>query len=143
MPGDRRLPARTPDGEPWPAEAGALLIKGMFNLDTEAGRTAHANAKFYAEDAAYSIGYKVTPTGARMRGGLRYVTDLDVFEVSQVLHGAHPWARGLPPEVKHRPGQLEVKAMPVRARRRRVPLGELDRMRHERIRRDVARWERE
>jgi len=78
-----------------------------------------------------------------MRGGQRHITDLDVYEVSQVLHGAHPWVRCLPAETKHHPGQLETKAMPVRARRRRVPISELDLLRAERIRRDVDRWERE
>jgi len=139
LPGDPRLPRRTADGAPWPREAGGLLVRGQINMATAEGKAALAEITFYgATDAAFSIGYR--PTKTRQRGGLREIHDLDLFEVSTgVLHGAHPLAR----LVDHAdPDQLEVKAMPMRARRR-VPLGELDLLRHERIRRDVARWERE
>ncbi len=171
LPGDKRLPARTPDGEPWPRDAGALLVHGQFNLATEAGRNACENSRFFGADASYSIGYKVRPGGARHRGGQRHITDCDLFEVSPVLFGAHGWARQLPAEVKSRPpAGLEVKTMPTRRRdavitraeRERarwsklrairadveaksgtVPLGELDQLRHERIGRAVGRWDRE
>lgn len=140
-PGDRRLPQSTPDGQAWPREAVALLVRCVFNLVTAAGRTVAANAQFYAGDQAFSIGYRVRSGGSKMRGGVRHITDLDVYEVSLVLAGAHPWARTLPPEIKAHSGALETKAMPLAARRR-VPLGELDALRHERLRRGVARWER-
>lgn len=89
MPGDDRLPKTTPDGAPWPVNAGGLLIKARYNLNTVAGRDAYENAKFYGPEQSFSIGYKVRPGGARMRGGRRYLSDYDIYEYSQVLHGAH------------------------------------------------------
>lgn len=92
MPGDKRLPARTPNGDPWPAAAGGLLIKAQYNLDKQLGRDAYADAKFYGPDLNFSIGYKVRPGGARRRGGKRYLHDFDIYEWSHVLHGAHELA---------------------------------------------------
>lgn len=92
MPGDPMLPQQTPDGQPWPANAGGLLIKAKYNLDKQSGRDAYADAKFYGPDECFSIGYKVRPGGARMRNGKRYLNDFDLYEWSQVLHGAHPLA---------------------------------------------------
>lgn len=92
MPGDARLPDKTPDGQPWPANAGGLLIKAQYNMDKQAGRDAYSDAKFYGPEECFSIGYKVRPGGAKMRRGLRYLHDYDIYEWSQVLHGAHPLA---------------------------------------------------
>lgn len=39
LPGDRRLPAVTADGTPWPAEAGALLVHGLLNMSNPDGPT--------------------------------------------------------------------------------------------------------
>jgi N12 class adenine-specific DNA methylase len=89
MPGDPMLPKQTPDGQPWPANAGGLLIKARYNLDKQSGRDAYADAKFYGPEECFSIGYKVRPGGARMRNGKRYLHDFDLYEWSQVLHGAH------------------------------------------------------
>jgi N12 class adenine-specific DNA methylase len=92
MPGDSMLPKQTPQGDPWPANAGGLLIKAKYNLDKQSGRDAYADAKFYGADECFSIGYKVRPGGSRMRGATRYLHDYDLYEWSQVLHGAHPLA---------------------------------------------------
>jgi N12 class adenine-specific DNA methylase len=92
MPGDPRLPKQTPDGKPWPAAAGGLLIKAQYNMDKQAGRDAYSDAKFYGPEECFSIGYKVRPGGAKIRRGLRYLHDYDIYEWSQVLHGAHPLA---------------------------------------------------
>jgi hypothetical protein len=122
QPGDPRLPKTVPvTGEPWPASAGALYVKAQYNLETEAGRTAYANAKFYKDEQNFSIGYKVRQ--ARKRGGVRYITDLDWYEWSDVLHGANKYAHLL--SVKSgdrdgmeytgiRPEQTETKARYVR-----------------------------
>ena len=56
-PGDRRLPALTADGDPWPAEAGALLVDGLLNLATPEGRNAYEQIRFDGDDGAWSIGY--------------------------------------------------------------------------------------
>ncbi len=90
LPGDPRLPATLADGfTPWPREAGALLVKAAYILGTTDGRDAWEHAKAFDKEHAYSIGYKVTQGGAKMRGGVRHITDLDLYEFSPVLHGAN------------------------------------------------------
>lgn len=168
-PGDRRLPARTADGQAWPRAAGALVINGALNLGTVAGREAFAELKFYSDEGSWSIGYTVPPGGASQRGRVRHLRRVDLLHASPVLIGAHSLARTI--EVKSHPGigRTEVKALPVRrtavisrtdrerARWSRlreirsdverkagtVPLGEGELLRAERLRRDAARWERE
>lgn len=113
MPGDRRLPARTADGQPWPRQAGALLLSGRLNLATPAGREAFEELRFYDSDGSWSIGYVVLPGGAQQRGGVRRIRKLDVVHASPVLVGASRHARTL--EVKSL-GRTEVKAMPASRR---------------------------
>lgn len=92
MPGDPRLPAKTRDGQPWPAEAGALVAKMQMNMASERGREAYSAIKFYSEsgECEYSIGYKV-PAGKSTRDGkgIRHIKVMDLFELSFVLFGAH------------------------------------------------------
>lgn len=114
MPGDPRF-ATIPGGSVWPREAGALVATVQFNMATSWGRDAYAQVKQWHEngEAAFSIGYKVTPGGASKRhDGVRIIHDLDLYEVSPVLHGAHPLTRSL--EVKASVsadrGELEHKA---------------------------------
>ncbi|SEE84414.1 ADP-ribose pyrophosphatase YjhB, NUDIX family [Streptomyces sp. 2131.1] len=98
LPGDPRF--RDVPGD-WPAEAGALVATVIYNLRTRQGRDAYEQVKQWHEhkQAAFSIGYRVSDTGASKRGdGVRIIHDLDLFEVSPVLHGAHPLTRAL--EVK-------------------------------------------
>lgn len=92
MPGDPRLPKRLQDGRPWPVEAGALVATLRFNLRVQAGRDAYEWAKFFHEtsEGAWSIGYKVVVGKSyKRKDGVRVIVDLDLFEVSQVLHAAH------------------------------------------------------
>nr|WP_240982078.1 MULTISPECIES: NUDIX domain-containing protein [unclassified Streptomyces] len=119
MPGDPRF-ADVPD---WPAEAGALVATVHYNLQTKQGRDAYQQVKQWHEhkQAAFSIGYRVPAGGARRRGdGVRVIHQLDLYEVSPVLHGAHPLTRSL--EVKSAaagPGsslELEHKTAPSYSR---------------------------
>ncbi|MFI9588086.1 NUDIX domain-containing protein [Streptomyces sp. NPDC052236] len=108
-PGDPRF-ADVPD---WPQEAGALVGTVAYNLRTTKGRDAYEQVKQWHEhgEAAFSIGYRVPTDGATRRGdGVRVIHRLDLFELSPVLHGAHPLARAL--EVKASAGQdgMEYKA---------------------------------
>ncbi|MER7951961.1 NUDIX domain-containing protein [Streptomyces sp. NPDC096079] len=106
LPGDPRF-ADVP-GE-WPAEAGALVATVLYNLRTRQGRDAYEQVKQWHEhkQAAFSIGYRVPDTGASKRGdGVRVIHYLDLFEVSPVLHGAHPLTRSL--EVKSAPSTGDV-----------------------------------
>ncbi|MFJ4342710.1 2'-5' RNA ligase family protein [Streptomyces sp. NPDC088915] len=114
MPGDPRF-ATIPGGAVWPREAGALVAVVQFNLRTGRGRDAYEQVKQWhdANEAQFSIGYKVPPGAASKRhDGVRIIHDLDLYEVSPVLHGAHPLTRSI--EVKSdavsRVGGLEHKA---------------------------------
>lgn len=93
LPGDPRLPTTLPNGEPWPTDAGALLIKTEFNLETQRGREAYSDVKFFGPDQEWSIGYKVPVGGAEVKNGVRHIRTLDLYEYSPVLFGAMPAAR--------------------------------------------------
>ncbi|GAA1083760.1 HK97 family phage prohead protease [Pseudonocardia alni] len=90
-PGDPDLPRRTGSGRPWPPEAGALIVQVRFNTAKPEGKAALADAQFYGSDSEWSIGYKAVR--ARQVGGVRELHEVDLFEVSTVLVGAHPDAR--------------------------------------------------
>ena len=91
LPDDPRLPRTTGSGRPWPREAGALVAQARLNTAIKAGHDALEMIKFFEQEAAFSIGYR--PVKARRRGDVRELLDVEVFEVSPVLHGAHPDAR--------------------------------------------------
>lgn len=111
LPGDRRFA----DIHDWPAEAGALVATVHYNLRTRQGRDAYEQVKQWHEhqQAAFSIGYRVPTESATLRSdGVRVIHHLDLYEVSPVLHGAHPLTRSL--EVKSATGSdgLEYKTTP-------------------------------
>ncbi|WP_086680029.1 HK97 family phage prohead protease [Streptomyces pseudogriseolus] len=100
MPGDPRF-ASIPGGSEWPAAAGALAATVQYNLRTTRGRDAYEQVMQWHEngEAQFSIGFKVPPGGASKRhDGVRIINDLDLYEISPVLHGAHPMTRSI--EVK-------------------------------------------
>ena len=108
LPGDPRLPRTTGDGQAWPRACGALVATAQLNMATKAGREAFEVIRFFGPaESAFSIGYKVAPNGATHRGGIRYLTDVSLYEISTVLHGAAGLARLL--SVKSAPA-LEIKA---------------------------------
>lgn len=99
LPGDPRLPEKKVDGTPWPAHAGVLFARTRYNLETDDGLRAYTDAKFFGpQRTAWSIGY--VPHATKTRHGMdphtnlptRFLHDPDLFEYSQVLHGAHPMA---------------------------------------------------
>lgn len=90
-PGDPRLPTKQRDGSPWPVEAGALWVRGKCNLETQRGREAFSDMKFYKDEQEYSIGYRVPRGGAKIdKNGVRHIKQLIIPEWSPVLFGAHP-----------------------------------------------------
>lgn len=111
MPGDPRF-AEIPN---WPAEAGALVATVEYNRRTSKGRDTYEQVKQWYEhgEAAFSIGYRVPADGATRRAdGVRVIHRLDLFEVSPVLHGAHPMTRALEVKAAATPG-MEYKATPT------------------------------
>lgn len=95
MPGDPELPATMPNGDPWPANAGALKVKTQFNLETQRGREAYSDVVFFADEQEWSIGYNVPVGGAKVdqKSGVRDIGHLELYEYSPVLFGAMPLAR--------------------------------------------------
>ncbi|MFH8466038.1 2'-5' RNA ligase family protein [Streptomyces sp. NPDC017991] len=105
QPGDPRFA----DIPSWPSEAGALVATIAFNLRTSKGRDVYEQVRQWHDhgEAQFSIGYRVPPSGATKRSdGVRVIHKLDLFEVSPVLHGAHPMTRSL--EVKADPGSVDL-----------------------------------
>ncbi|AKN68756.1 hypothetical protein QR97_02110 [Streptomyces sp. PBH53] len=105
QPGDPRF-ADIPN---WPAGAGALVATIQFNLRTSKGRDVYEQVRQWHEhgEAQFSIGYRVPAGCATKRSdGVRVIHKLDLYEVSPVLHGAHPMTRSL--EVKADPGSVEL-----------------------------------
>jgi HK97 family phage prohead protease len=102
LPGDPKLPTKLANGEEWPKEAGALYVKVRFNLETQAGRDAYSNVKFYADETEWSIGYNVPKGAATLdkKSGVRNIKTLELFEFSPVLFGAASNARTLISSVK-------------------------------------------
>jgi len=94
-PGDPLLPDTLPNKKPWPKDAGALLIKTQFNLETQRGREAYSDVTFFGSEQEWSIGYQVPPGGATIdkKTGQRHIHTLNLYEYSPVLFGAMPAAR--------------------------------------------------
>lgn len=108
MPGDPRLAGYAAKmNKPWPAGAGGLYVRTRYNLDTQTGRDAYNDVKFFSEtgECEWSIGYKV-PTGKGVRGkdGVRRIREVDLYEYSPVLFGANSMS-----------GTVSVKAADVAA----------------------------
>jgi len=118
LPGDPRLPATTGSNRPWPRESGALIATAQINTAVREGKDTLAMARFFGAESCWSIGYKVNK--AKQRDGVREIYDLDLYEISPVLWGAHRDARLIPDQVKAaRPG-LEVKSAVSVANRRLI-----------------------
>lgn len=95
LPGDPGLPETLPNGQPWPEGAGGLKVLTRFNLETQRGREAHSDVKFFGDQQEWSIGYNVPVGGANIdpKTGARSIKELDLYEYSPVLFGAMPSAR--------------------------------------------------
>lgn len=92
MPGDSRLPEDLRQ-----QDAGALLVKMQFNLNTSRGRDAFYDVQFFAEEQEWSIGYSV-PEGKSVQDektGVRFIKALELYEYSPVIFGAAPSTRTL------------------------------------------------
>ncbi len=90
LPGDDRLPKTTRTGEDWPSKAGALYVETQYNLETQRGREAFSDVKFYGDQQEYSIGYNVPPGASKVdnKTGIRELSYIDLYEYSPVLFGA-------------------------------------------------------
>jgi HK97 family phage prohead protease len=87
MPGDPDLPEKIQT-----LGGGGLYVKMQFNMETQTGRDAFSNVKFFDDESEWSIGYLVHPGEATIdkKTGIRKIKSLELFECSPVLFGAHP-----------------------------------------------------
>lgn len=69
-----------------------LRIKGQLDLDTQAGRDAFSRVKKRIVQKL-SIGYRVAENGAQMKGNIRQLSRIELFEVSLVTLAANESAR--------------------------------------------------
>jgi HK97 family phage prohead protease len=95
MPGDAALPVRTPRGDPWPAGAGALMAKVRL-FQSQAGRDAAERWREYGPEQEFSVGYAAKRARQETKSGARYLLEMDLYEISDVLFGAMPLAGALP-----------------------------------------------
>lgn len=84
MPGDPRLPAVLPTGDPWPGEAGALVARVIFNMGKRLGQDAWADASFFGDDQEWCADAETEILTAR--GWLRY----DQLAVGDFAYGFDP-----------------------------------------------------
>lgn len=69
-----------------------LHVVGELNLDTTGGRDAHSHLK-NGDVNGLSIGFAIGPNGSQMQKGSRYLTDIDLVEVSVVAFPANSRSR--------------------------------------------------
>ena len=92
LPGDTRLPIDLLE-----KDAGALLVKMQFNLNTSRGKDAFYDVQFFGSEQEWSIGYSVPEGKSTMdqKSGIRYISSLELYEYSPVIFGAAPHTRTL------------------------------------------------
>lgn len=83
--GDPRLPDKMKA-----AGIGGLYVKTLFNLNTQRGREAYEDVKFFGEEAEFSIGYVVIDSEYSKELGATLLKEIELFEYSFVLFGANP-----------------------------------------------------
>lgn len=93
-PGDPNLPATLPNGDPWPAEAGALVAKVRLFNSPEGLQAAERWRLDPAQQ--FSIGYIARKASHRKSDNARLLADVDLLELSDVLWGAMPLCGMLP-----------------------------------------------
>ena len=92
MPGDHRLPMDLIG-----KNAGALLVRMQFNLNTTRGRDAFHDVQFFGPEQEWSIGYSVGEgkSTTDTKTGIRKINELELYEYSPVIFGAAPHTRTL------------------------------------------------
>lgn len=106
MPGDPRLPQDLIS-----KNAGALLVRMQFNLNTTRGRDAFHDVQFFGPEQEWSIGYAVADGKSETgKDGVRRIKELELYEYSPVIFGAAPHTRTL--NVKDVDAITEDKAKP-------------------------------
>lgn len=107
MPGDPRLPMDLIG-----KNAGALLVRMQFNLNTTRGRDAFHDVQFFGPEQEWSIGYSVgeSKSVTDSKTGIRKINELELYEYSPVIFGAAPHTRTL--NVKTIDDFIEEKAKP-------------------------------
>ena len=83
-PKDRRLPEKM-----FAAGVGGLFAKVQFNMNSERGKEAFSNVAFFGEEQEWSIGYKTINADYDPTHQANVLKELELYEVSPVLHGAN------------------------------------------------------
>jgi HK97 family phage prohead protease len=81
---DPRLPGKMKQ-----AGVGAVYARVQFNLKSERGREAFSFVQFFGEEQEWSIGYKTIDAVYDPKAQANVLKELELYEVSPVLHGAN------------------------------------------------------
>lgn len=84
LPGDPRLPLKMSS-----RGVGGLYVKMQFNLETQDGKDAFSNVKFFDEEAEWSIGYMEVESEYSKDAQANLLHKIDLYEYSPVLFGAN------------------------------------------------------
>jgi HK97 family phage prohead protease len=82
--GDPSLPAKMKA-----AGIGGLYVRTQFNLETQDGKDAFSNVKFFGEESEWSIGYQVVESSYDKEKKALLLQKIELFEYSPVLFGAN------------------------------------------------------
>lgn len=82
--GDPALPLKMKS-----AGIGGLYVRTQFNLETQDGRDAFSNVKFFGEESEWSIGYQIAESSYDKDKKALLLHKVDLFEYSPVLFGAN------------------------------------------------------
>ena len=83
-PRDPRLPDKMKT-----AGVGGLYARVQFNMNSQRGKEAFANVAFFGEEQEWSIGYKTLDADYDAQHQANVLKELELYEVSPVLHGAN------------------------------------------------------
>lgn len=101
--GDPRLPLKMSS-----KGVGGLYVKMQFNLETQDGREAFSNVKFFGEEAEWSIGYMELDTEYSKELVANLLKEIDLYEYSPVLFGANNLTSTVSVKVDHVDDQYRI-----------------------------------
>jgi HK97 family phage prohead protease len=98
--GDSRLPIKMKT-----AGIGGLYVRTQFNLETQRGRDAFSDVKFFGEEAEWSIGYMVLDSEYDREAKATRLKEIELYEYSPVLFGANSLTSTVSVKVELRDGK--------------------------------------
>lgn len=92
------------------AGIGGLYVKAQFNLNTQRGRDAYEDVKFFGDEAEWSIGYREVETEWNKDAQANDLLKVELYEYSPVLFGANSLTATV--GVKSEAGDVKIEGVP-------------------------------